>query len=161
MKVNKIEYKQKIYNHSIDDVFSFFSKPENLSKITPSRLGFYIKTPSPIVMKSGQLIDYIIKIVGLPIHWRTLITEYQSPHLFVDQQIKGPYSLWHHKHLFKEIENDLNIKNHNGDLLKWAKQGVLMLNSSLTVRKNMPGSHQNKGWEIFTDKIISLLSRLL
>ena len=109
MKVNKIEYKQKIYNHSIDDVFSFFSKPENLSKITPSRLGFYIKTPSPIVMKSGQLIDYIIKIVGLPVHWRTLITEYQSPHLFVDQQIKGPYSLWHHKHLFKEIENGVEI----------------------------------------------------
>ena len=109
MKVHKIEYRQIICGHSIDDIFSFFSKPENLSKITPSRLGFIIKTPSPISMKSGQLIDYIIKIIGFPIHWRTLITDYDSPNFFIDQQIKGPYLLWHHKHEFNQLQDGVEI----------------------------------------------------
>ncbi len=61
--------------------------------------------------------------------------------------------------IFIEIENDLNVKkDRNGDLSVWANQGVLMLNSTLTVRKNKPGSHKNKGWEKFTDEIIKLIS---
>ena len=61
--------------------------------------------------------------------------------------------------IYKELNSDLNcyIPNH-GNLTKWAKQGVLLLNSSLTVRKGESNSHQGKGWEIFTDKIISLLN---
>lgn len=74
----------------------------------------------------------------------------------VPKGIKTPPSL---VNIFKEIDSDLNIKNHgNGDLTKWAEQGVLLLNSTLTVRKNMAGSHQNKGWEQFTDKVISTIS---
>ncbi len=61
--------------------------------------------------------------------------------------------------IFIEIEDDLNVKkDRNGDLSVWANQGVLMLNSTLTVRKNKPGSHKNKGWEKFTDEIIKLIS---
>ena len=61
--------------------------------------------------------------------------------------------------IFKEIEEDLKINNHGkGDLTKWAEQGVLLLNATLTVRSNMAGSHQNKGWEQFTDKVISTIS---
>ena len=61
--------------------------------------------------------------------------------------------------IFLEIEDDLNVKkDRNGDLSVWANQGVLMLNSTLTVRKNKPGSHKNKGWEKFTDEIIKLIS---
>jgi uracil-DNA glycosylase len=74
----------------------------------------------------------------------------------VPKEVNTPPSLIN---IFKEIENDLNIKNHGkGDLTKWAEQGVLLLNSTLTVRKNMAGSHQNKGWEQFTDKVISTIS---
>ncbi len=74
----------------------------------------------------------------------------------VPKEVKTPPSLIN---IFKEIENDLNIKNHGkGDLTKWAEQGVLLLNSTLTVRKNMAGSHQNRGWEQFTDKVISTIS---
>ena len=61
--------------------------------------------------------------------------------------------------IFKELEDDLNINiPDNGDLTRWSKQGVLLLNSTLTVRENLAGSHQNKGWEIFTDKIIEIIS---
>ena len=64
------------------------------------------------------------------------------------------------KNIFKEIKNDLNINNYkDGDLTKWAKQGVLLLNSILTVRENKASSHQNKGWEKFTDNIISPISK--
>ena len=64
------------------------------------------------------------------------------------------------KNIFKEIKNDLNINNCDvGDLTKWAKQGVFLLNSILTVRENKASSHQNKGWEQFTDNIISAISK--
>tara|TARA_B100000575_G_scaffold241400_1_gene204444 strand:- start:705 stop:1373 length:669 start_codon:yes stop_codon:yes gene_type:complete len=61
--------------------------------------------------------------------------------------------------IFKEVEGDLNIKYpSSGDLMRWVNQGVLLLNSTLTVRRSRPGSHQNKGWEDFTDEIINTVS---
>ena len=76
----------------------------------------------------------------------------------VPNEVKTPPSL---VNIFKEIDRDLGIKNYgNGDLTKWANQGVLLLNSTLTVRKDEAGSHQNKGWEEFTDKVISTISEL-
>jgi uracil-DNA glycosylase len=70
--------------------------------------------------------------------------------------IEHPPSL---KNIFKEIEQDLNIKYpKSGDLTPWAKQGVLLLNASLTVRKAEANSHQNIGWQKFTDHVIELLS---
>jgi uracil-DNA glycosylase len=64
------------------------------------------------------------------------------------------------KNIYKELENDISKNpSENGDLSHWAKQGVLMLNATLTVRANQAGSHQNKGWEIFTDAIIKLINQ--
>ena len=101
MKTYKLHFKQNI-DKPIDEVFSFFSDPENLALITPEKLNFKILTPVPIKMKDGQLIDYTIELFKKEIRWRTLITEYDFPKMFIDQQIKGPYSLWHHKHSFKD-----------------------------------------------------------
>ena len=102
MKKYTIRFEQFI-DLPIEDVFNFFSRPENLSLITPPRLKFDILTPSPIQMKEGQLIDYSLTIMYfMKLHWRTLITNYNHPHKFIDQQIKGPYSLWHHTHIFQE-----------------------------------------------------------
>ncbi len=75
----------------------------------------------------------------------------------VTEDTKHPPSL---VNIFKELNSDLNISYpQNGNLEPWARQGVLLLNSILTVRKNEPGSHQNKGWEIFTDAIIKKISK--
>jgi len=75
----------------------------------------------------------------------------------IQNGIDSPPSL---VNIFKEIENDMGINNQGkGDLTKWAEQGVLLLNSTLTVRANEAGSHQNKGWEQFTDKVISTISQ--
>jgi uracil-DNA glycosylase len=70
--------------------------------------------------------------------------------------IKMPPSLLN---IFKELESDLNIKRTSTDLTDWAKQGVLLLNSIMTVVKDSPLSHKDKGWEIFTDKLIELLGQ--
>ena len=111
MKLYTLRKKQKI-SKNISVVFDFFSKPENLSVITPPNMGFNILTPSPIEMKEGALIDYTVKILGFPIRWRTLITKYDSPNIFIDQQLKGPYSIWHHTHTFKKIdENETLIED--------------------------------------------------
>lgn len=64
------------------------------------------------------------------------------------------------RNIYKEIENDLGIKPlASGDLTRWAIQGVLLLNATLTVEAHRAGSHQGKGWERFTDSVISLLNR--
>jgi len=111
MKTYNIKFQQFI-DLPINDVFNFFSKPENLSLITPPRLKFDILTPAPIIMKEGQLIDYSLTIMYcLKLRWRTLITDYNQPYKFVDQQIKGPYSLWHHTHEFEEKDGGTLIND--------------------------------------------------
>lgn len=74
----------------------------------------------------------------------------------VSKGVKAPPSL---KNIFKELEDDLGVKNVlNGDLSHWAKQGVLLLNATLTVEQGKAGSHQKKGWERFTDKVIACVA---
>jgi uracil-DNA glycosylase len=75
----------------------------------------------------------------------------------VTEGVRNPPSL---QNMFKEIESDLGVKPDvvNGDLTRWATQGVLLLNATLTVRAHTPGSHQKKGWEEFTDAVIKALS---
>ena len=73
----------------------------------------------------------------------------------VHQGIKMPPSLLN---IFKELYSDLGIKRTKTDLTDWAKQGVLLLNSIMTVQQDKPLSHKNKGWEIFTDNIIRKLN---
>ncbi|KAB2880255.1 SRPBCC family protein [bacterium] len=85
-------------------VFEFFESPENLSIITPPWLRFVIKTPLPIDMRSGTVIEYTIRWLGIPVRWKTKITDYEPPLRFVDEQITGPYSLWHHTHVFRETK---------------------------------------------------------
>ena len=110
MKLYTLESNQFI-NKPIEEVFQFFSKPENLSVITPAKLGFKILSPNPIKMEVGRLIDYNIYLMGIPIHWRTLITDYEPPNMFVDQQIKGPYAIWHHTHTFHKGKGGVEIKD--------------------------------------------------
>ena len=74
----------------------------------------------------------------------------------VPEGVRVPPSL---KNIYKELASDLNINTpEHGHLASWSKQGVLLLNSVLTVAKNNPASHANQGWEVFTDHVISLLS---
>lgn len=86
------------------EAFAFFSDAGNLERITPPELKFHIVTPQPIAMKHGTLIDYRLKLRGIPVKWRTEISVWDPPHAFVDRQLKGPYRQWIHRHKFIELD---------------------------------------------------------
>jgi len=84
------------------EVFEFFSNAANLETLTPPWLNFHIVTPGPIAMRAGTLIDYRLRIHGIPANWRTRISVWEPPFRFVDEQLRGPYRRWHHEHTFEE-----------------------------------------------------------
>lgn len=103
--------REQFINRPLDEVFEFFSRPENLSRLTPTSVGFQVLTPPPIPMAQGIVIDYTIRALGLPVRWTTLISEYNPPYRFVDVQIKGPYSFWHHQHMFETQEEGTKVSD--------------------------------------------------
>ena len=85
-----------------DEVFAFFADAFNLERITPPFLSFHIVTPKPIAMRAGTCIDYKMGLYGMRFLWKTRIAAYEPPCLFVDEQLKGPYRRWVHRHSFEE-----------------------------------------------------------
>ena len=85
----------------IGDVFRIFEDPFNLARITPPWLNFRVTSKGRVQMRKGAEIDYVIRWLGVPMLWRTVIAEYDPPHLFVDEEVQGPYRLWRHRHTFE------------------------------------------------------------
>ena len=87
-----------------DAVFDFFADPFNLESITPPWLSFRVLSPRPIAMESGALIEYRLRLHGLPIRWLARVAVWEPGHRFVDVQVRGPYRLWRHTHVFERHE---------------------------------------------------------
>jgi len=108
MKIYQLERMQTL-PVSREELFRFFEQPENLSRVTPSSVGFNILTPAPIEMKTGLVLDYTIKVLGFPIRWTTLISSYDPPKRFIDVALRSPYAFWHHTHTFKQNDDGSTI----------------------------------------------------
>lgn len=96
----------------LEEVFDFFSRPENLERLTPPRMNFSIRTEGPLEMREGLEITYRLKVYGLPLVWVSRITEWDPPRRFRDIQVKGPYRRWAHTHGFEEERGGTRIRDH-------------------------------------------------
>ena len=115
---------QRTVKRPLTEVFSFFSDAHNLAEITPPELHLKILTPAPIEMFPGTLIDYQLKLHGIPIRWQTEIIEWNPPHGFIDVQRRGPYRLWRHTHTFTETEDGIIVN----DLIEYGVWGNQLIN---------------------------------
>lgn len=90
------------FSMAAEELFPFFADVQNLEKITPPWLAFKVMTPGSFSIAEGSVIDYRLHWRGIPLRWRTKISAWQPPFRFIDEQIRGPYRLWRHEHLFSE-----------------------------------------------------------
>lgn len=107
-----------------DEVFDFFADATNLGDLTPPWLHFEI-CAHPERIQRGARIDYRLRVHGIPLRWRTLISAWDPPHRFVDEQLRGPYRLWHHEHRFESVDNGTRVQDRvrysplGGRLIHW------------------------------------------
>ncbi|WP_010588343.1 SRPBCC family protein [Schlesneria paludicola] len=116
----------------LDEVFEFFADAYRLQDLTPPFLNFQVLTPRPVDMFAGTTIDYRLKLHGIPIRWRSEITEWQPPLRFVDRQLKGPYRLWNHLHTFEMKDGGTLVR----DIVDYAVPGGALIHW-LMVRRDL------------------------
>ena len=115
-RVHVLERRQRL-ELPIQRVFEFYAQAGNLAALTPPWMGFGVITPGPIEMRPGALIDYRLKLHGVPVRWRTRIAVWEPPVRFVDVQVRGPYALWEHTHTFEADGDDAVVI---GDRVRYA-----------------------------------------
>jgi ligand-binding SRPBCC domain-containing protein len=108
MREFRNEQEQTI-DRGIDEVFPFFADPQNLPLFIPDWISFGMVRPRPVTMARGVLIDYAVRLHGIPFGWRSEITAWDPPHHFVDEQRKGPYRYWIHSHTFEAVSASRTI----------------------------------------------------
>lgn len=116
-----------------EEVFPFFADARNLEYLTPPWLRFTMLTPSPVEMQPGTLIDYRLRVRGVPLRWRSEITAWEPPHRFVDEQRRGPYRLWIHEHRFEEAREGRTLAH---DAVRYAVPGGWLVDR-LLVRRDL------------------------
>lgn len=115
--------------------FDFYGDALNLEPLTPPWLHFEVTSPMPIEMGAGTLLDYRLRLHGVPIRWRTRIDVWEPPHRFVDSQVRGPYALWEHTHTFEPEGEDTVIRDRVRYAIPYGPLGSLA--DALFVRRDL------------------------
>lgn len=105
-----LAFSQKV-PRPLSEVFAFFSRAENLEVLTPPWLNFKILEVTPQPIQQGTLINYSLRVHGIPFKWTSEIVEWEPPHRFVDLQLRGPYKLWRHEHRFEASDGGTLISD--------------------------------------------------
>jgi len=114
----------------IQEVFRFFAEPKNLNQLTPPWLDFHIVACSTPAIGPGTLIDYKLKLHGLPLRWRSRITAWNPPYGFADEQLRGPYRTWIHHHAFEDLGGSTRCR----DSVRYAVLGGSIVNRLFVAR---------------------------
>ena len=122
MRTYTLQAEQRIAR-PLGEIFPFFAEPRNLERLTPPWLRFEILTPGRLEMRAGLLIDYRIRLHGLPLRWQSEITVWDPPRRFIDEQRRGPYRLWIHEHTFEESQGVTTVR----DCVNYAVFGGAMI----------------------------------
>lgn len=92
-----------------EENFPFFADAFNLQSITPPFLHFAVLTPAPITLGTGTVIQYGMRLHGIPVRWVSSIQRWEPPYCFVDTQLRGPYRFWHHTHTFEALPGERTL----------------------------------------------------
>jgi len=134
MTTYRIEREQFIAK-PLAQVFDFFCRAETLEVLTPSFLHFAIVSPLPIAMRAGAIIEYRLRLYGVPFRWKTLIEAWDPGRRFVDAQVEGPYRLWRHTHTFEEVPGGTLMRDQVDYALPFGLLGAVV--HALFVRRSV------------------------
>lgn len=124
--IYKLEVSQKL-NTSLEHAWNFFLNPDNISKITPSEMEFTINSVQSGQLHIGQIFTYKISIIpGFRTNWVIEITDMQEKKYFVNEQRTGPYKMWHHEHIFEEINDGVLLTDRVSYQLRCSIFGQLL-----------------------------------
>lgn len=137
-------FKDQFVPSSPERIYPFFSKAENLETLTPPWLNFKITSKSTEDVSQGTLIDYKLKIHGVPIKWRTLIKEWEVNKYFVDEQLKGPYKKWYHLHTFEPVNGGCLVRDEVTYRVPFSILGKLLLSKWISKDVNQIFSYRQK-----------------
>ena len=127
--------REQVVRAGLEEVFAFFSEARNLEVLTPPWLRFEVLAPEPIGMGEGTMIDYRLRLHGIPLRWRSRIECWEPGRVFVDRQVRGPYRLWHHRHEFELTETGTLVRDIVHYRLPLGRLGLLA--HALLVRRDL------------------------